>query len=94
MKEILIKILEFFGWACWVKIETKQPECTYYFGPFVSLTEAKTASDGYIEDLKNEGANIVGMSFERMKPQELTIFDDMGEMSDRERFSALSGQFS
>ncbi len=94
MKEMLIKILEFFGWACWVKLETKNPECTYYFGPFVSPTEAKTASEGYIEDLKNEGADIVGMSFERMKPKELTIFDDMGEMSDRERFSALSGQFS
>lgn len=94
MKEMLIEILKFFGWACWVKIETKHPECTYYFGPFLSQTEAKAASDGYIEDLKNEGADIVGLSFERTKPQELTIFDDMGEMSDLERFPALSGQFS
>jgi hypothetical protein len=94
MKEMLIEILGFFGWACWVKVETKNPDCTYYFGPFFSPTEAQSASEGYLEDLKNEGADIVAVQFGRMKPQELTIFDDMGEISDRERFPALSGQFS
>ncbi|MEC4803396.1 MAG: DUF1816 domain-containing protein [Jaaginema sp. PMC 1079.18] len=94
MKEMLIEILDFFGWAYWVKIETKSPECIYYFGPFLSLTEAKAANGGYIEDIKNEGADIVGVSFERTQPKQLTIFDDMGEMFDRERFSTLSGQWS
>lgn len=94
MKEILTNIQELLGLAFWVEIITENPRCTYYFGPFASQKEAQGASSGYIEDLQNEGAVNIAVKVERMKPTELTIFDDLGETSDRERFPTLSGQLS
>jgi Domain of unknown function (DUF1816) len=94
MKEILLKILEVFGFAWWVEITTESPRCTYYFGPFANQTEAEAASLGYVEDLKQEGATGFSLNIARMKPGELTIADDLGEIFDRDRFPTLSGQWS
>lgn len=94
MKEVLIKILEFFGLAWWVEISTESPRCTYYFGPFADQAEAESASLGYIEDLKQEGATGISLKIDRMKPSELTIADDLGEIIDRDRFPAFGGQLS
>lgn len=94
MKEILTNIKEFLGLAFWVEIITENPRCTYYFGPFDRQSEAKEASSGYIEDLTGEGATNLAVKIDRMKPTELTIFDDLGEITDRERFPTLSGQLS
>ncbi|MDJ0713284.1 MAG: DUF1816 domain-containing protein [Prochloraceae cyanobacterium] len=79
MKEILIKILNFLGLAYWVEITTDKPKCTYYFGPFLDRKEAEIAREGYIEDLKNEGARGITIDLKRLKPDILTIsqeFDD------------------
>ncbi|MBD2577244.1 DUF1816 domain-containing protein [Oscillatoria sp. FACHB-1406] len=92
MKEMLIKILEFFGLAWWVEIVTDSPRCTYYFGPFLEKSEADTASLGYIDDLKQEGASGISLRVSRMKPDELTIADDLGETFDRDRVPAFGGQ--
>ncbi len=87
MKELLIKLLEFLGLACWIEISTDNPRCIYYFGPFFTQAEAESAQDGYIEDLKAEGAMGISVKFKRFKPQELTIFDEVEEMGKLTNFS-------
>ncbi|WP_443082033.1 DUF1816 domain-containing protein, partial [Synechococcus sp. BA-132 BA5] len=42
------------GLACWIEIETLNPNCIYYFGPFVNLEQAKDSQAIYIEDLTQE----------------------------------------
>ena len=56
MKELLLKLLDFLGLAYWAEIKTENPKCTYYFGPFLTWKEADSYQDGYLEDLKGEGA--------------------------------------
>jgi len=60
--------------AWWVKINTAQPRCTYYFGPFASAKEAEIAQPGYVEDLEREGAQKITVQVEWCQPQELTLF--------------------
>jgi hypothetical protein len=79
MKEFWISILEFLGLAWWVEIETESPSCTYYFGPFVTVKEAKAAQAGYIEDLQQEGAKGIKVEIKRCKPSKLTVFDENSE---------------
>lgn len=79
MKELLIRILDVFGLACWLQINTDNPRCTYYFGPFLTPKEAILQQYGYIEDLTEEGAKGIVVRMKRCKPRDLTIFDDLGE---------------
>lgn len=92
MKEVVIKILQFLGLAFWVEIITENPNCTYYFGPFISNQEASAAKDGYVEDLEIEGAQGISVSVKRCKPTNLTIFDESGEQPDRMTIATFSGQ--
>jgi hypothetical protein len=87
MKELLIKLLEFLGLACWIEISTENPRCIYYFGPFFTQSEAESSQNGYIEDLKAEGAMGISVKFKRCKPQELTIFDEVEELGKLTNFS-------
>ncbi len=80
MKDALLSLLSALGFAYWVKISTDSPQCIYYFGPFGSSDEAGAHSDGYYEDLSNEGAQNIVVSVERCKPKELTITEDWGEL--------------
>lgn len=89
MKELLIKLLELIGLACWIEINTDNPRCTYYFGPFLSKNEARLAEPGYIEDLKEEGAKGISVSIKRFKPQELTIFNELEETEKLKNFSQV-----
>lgn len=68
----LADLVNGMGLAWWVKIETKTP-CTYYFGPFLTPMEAEKEKDGYIEDLKAEGAEGLEVSVVRCRPEEVTI---------------------
>lgn len=92
MKEILTKILNVIGWAYWVKIETKKPSCTYYFGPFMSLKEAKSSKVGYLEDLSKEGAVEVAVEVKRCKPTELTVINEKDENLDFKPVPAFGTQ--
>ncbi|KYC35155.1 hypothetical protein WA1_08295 [Scytonema hofmannii PCC 7110] len=91
-KEVLINVFQGFGLAWWVEVVTQNPRCTYYFGPFLSSTEAKTAIKGYIEDLEQEGAQGIAINVKRCKPEYLTIADDLGERIDRKVQPVFSGQ--
>lgn len=74
MKEQLITILDFFGFAYWLEITTENPDCIYYFGPFLTSQEAKSLIPGYLEDLKEEKATNINVRLSRCKPVNLTIF--------------------
>lgn len=73
IKDAFTSYLEKLGLAWWVEIVTLDPECTYYFGPFMSAKEAELARNGYIEDLESEGAKGISVAIKRCQPQELTI---------------------
>jgi hypothetical protein len=95
MKEVLIKILQLLGLAFWVEIVTDNPQCTYYFGPFLSEAEARERESGYREDLENEGAQGIRVTIKRCKPTNLTIFDEeVGERLDHRGVPTFSGQLS
>ena len=57
----------------WLEIQTENPPCTYYFGPFDSVLEARALQDGYLEDLMAEQAKIVAVEIKQCQPQQLTI---------------------
>jgi hypothetical protein len=73
IKEIWLSLLHFIGLAWWVEIGTDRPDCTYYFGPFASATEARTHTSGYVEDLESEAAEGIHISLKRGKPTQITI---------------------
>ena len=75
LKEPVIFVLEQLTLALWSEIVTEQPQCTYYFGPFACANSAQKAVSGYIEDLKQESAQVIGVTFSRVQPRELTIED-------------------
>ncbi len=76
MKEFFIEILNFLGLAFWVEIITDNPQCTYYFGPFFQEKAATASTQGYLDDLKQEGAAGIKVTVKRCRPGELTIFDE------------------
>ena len=79
--------------AWWVEIQTAQPACTYYFGPFDTETEAAAAKGGYIEDLEQEGdQNIQTVVKFCAYPTQLTITDDWDTPVGGFSAPALSGQ--
>lgn len=79
-KELLVTLLNFFGWAWWVEITTRSPHCVYYFGPFLSEQEAIAAKVGYLEDLEEEGAQGITDAVKRCKPNQLTIAYDENDL--------------
>lgn len=91
-KEFVTNIFDNFGLAWWVEIATQNPKCTYYFGPFLNGTEAKSAVKGYVEDLELEGAQNIVVNVKRCKPKALTISEDLGEWYDRKVKPVFSGQ--
>jgi Domain of unknown function (DUF1816) len=75
MKEVLLSALERIGMAWWVEITTATPQCTYYFGPFLSSDEAIAHQPGYLEDLHTEGAHDIHAHVKRCRPIQLTVSD-------------------
>jgi hypothetical protein len=97
IKDIWLNLLHFIGLAWWVEIGTDRPNCTYYFGPFTSVTEAKHHISGYVEDLQSEAAEGIHIALKRGKPTQITI--DREPLSipdyapDRSSNNHLHGQF-
>ena len=42
------------GLAWWAKVETNQPEVTYWFGPFLTRRSLKVSLNGFVDDLSAE----------------------------------------
>jgi Domain of unknown function (DUF1816) len=92
MKEFFINLLNLFGLAWWVKVVTDSPRCTYYFGPFMSAEEAKTAQVGYLEDLEHEGAQGISVEIGRFKPNDLTVYEEGSDSLNPSQLPAFGGQ--
>jgi Domain of unknown function (DUF1816) len=92
MNEIWANVLNTVGLAWWVEVVTENPHCTYYFGPFANNQEADTAKGGYIEDLEQEGAQNIKVVVKRCKPDNLTIYDEVVDLSPRGVAPVFSGQ--
>lgn len=82
LEEMFTSFLEWLGLAWWIEVVTSYPQCTYYFGPFISLRAAHNAQAGYIEDLLQESAKIISVKLNRGQPMSLTICT--GEISSSE----------
>jgi len=76
LKNIAIGFMEGLNTDWWVEIKTTSPSCTYYFGDFDNLREAKKFCPGYIEDLQSEGARGIKVRIKRCEPQLLTICEE------------------
>jgi Domain of unknown function (DUF1816) len=66
--------------AWWIEIVTAHPRCIYYFGPFTSIEEAERSQTGYIEDLEQEGSQVILIQIKWYQPKELTTFE--GELTE------------
>ena len=58
------------GLAWWAKIETDQPNATYWYGPFITRSSLKKNITSFIEELSNEGSTNIKHSFVRCKKEE------------------------
>jgi Domain of unknown function (DUF1816) len=76
LKEVAAGFMQAMSTPWWVEVTTSEPLCTYYFGPFNTPVEAKTAHSGYVEDLTQEGAQGIKVAIKRCNPQTLTICAD------------------
>jgi len=62
------------GLAWWARVETRQPDVTYWFGPYVRRASLEAALPPFLADLRSEGASAVEHSILRTRRGEpLTI---------------------
>ena len=62
------------GLAWWAKIETNQPDATYWYGPFITKRSLKENISSFIADLSEEGSTNIKQSLVRCKKEEpLTV---------------------
>lgn len=43
------------GLAWWARVETRQPDVTYWFGPYVRRSSLEAALPPFLADLRSEG---------------------------------------
>ena len=68
------KIGNKLGLAWWAKIETKQPDAIYWFGPFITKRSLNDNISSFIKDLSDEGFTDIKHSLLRCKKDEpLTV---------------------
>lgn len=82
MENIFAKLPKNITQKHWIKVTTTKPNCTYYFGPFLTQKRAKLAQPGFIEDLESENAQGIKAEIKRCQPQELTFCDELVENCD------------
>ena len=58
------------GLAWWAKIETEQPNTTYWYGPFITKTSLKKDISSFIKDLSDEGCTNIKHNLVRCKKDE------------------------
>lgn len=74
VKNPVSPLFEVASKAWWLEIWTQSPSCHYYFGPFDSESEVALAQSGYVEDLTQEGSEMLGSwVVHRHTPVELTL---------------------
>ena len=62
------------GLAWWAKIDTKGPNATYWFGPFLTKRSLIENLEDFLNDLKEEGSEDLKHTIVRCKKEEpLTV---------------------
>ena len=62
------------GLAWWAKVETKTPDATYWYGPFLTKRSLNENIELFLNDLTQEGSEIVKYSILRCNKEEpLTV---------------------
>lgn len=65
------------GLAWWARVETRQPDATYWFGPYVRRSTLETALPPFLADLRSEGVGELNHTLLRTRRGEpLTISAD------------------
>ena len=59
-----------FGLAWWAKVETIQPEVTYWFGPFLTRRSLYVKLNGFVDDLSAESPQEINHSLIRCRRNE------------------------
>ena len=62
------------GLAWWAKIETGNPNATYWFGPFLTKRSLRLKVSIFLDDLSSEGVDSVDHSFIRCRRIEPLTF--------------------
>ena len=63
------------GLAWWAKIETENPNTTYWYGPFITKRSLKENIPSFLKDLSDEGSTNIKHSLIRCKKEEpLTVW--------------------
>ncbi|EKU99703.1 protein of unknown function DUF1816 [Leptolyngbya sp. PCC 7375] len=74
MKTLITQLFGLRQKSWWLEIATGSPTCEYYFGPFSSETEAVQKQPGYVEDIEQEGSEVLRISVvHRQAPTQLTV---------------------
>ena len=53
--ELILSIFNYLGIAWWAKVETDEPQVTYWFGPFLTKNRIQKKLGIFLNDLKKEG---------------------------------------
>ena len=73
----LRSVANWLGLAWWARVESRQPDVTYWFGPYVRRSSLEEALPPFLADLRSEGAAEVNHSLLRTRRGEpLTISAD------------------
>ncbi|AAP99793.1 MULTISPECIES: DUF1816 domain-containing protein [Prochlorococcus] len=56
-----------FGFAWWAKIETQNPNTTYWFGPFLTQRSLRNNVPIFLDDLTSEGIESITHDFVRCR---------------------------
>lgn len=68
------------GLAWWARVQTHQPDVTYWFGPYVRRSSLEAALPPFLADLRSEGAGSLEHSLLRTRRSEpLTIGAEAAE---------------
>ena len=59
-----------FGLAWWAKVETNQPDVTYWFGPFLTRRSLKINLNAFLDDLAAETPEGINHSLIRCRRNE------------------------
>ncbi|WP_320664548.1 DUF1816 domain-containing protein [Prochlorococcus sp. MIT 1223] len=59
-----------FGLAWWARVETTEPNVTYWFGPFLTRRSLKRNLSLFVQDLSTEGAQSISHNLIRGRRSE------------------------
>ena len=69
-KKLIRNLGNKLGLAWWAKIETENPNVTYWYGPFLTKRSLKENISSFIKDLNDEGSTKIKQSIMRCKKEE------------------------